>query len=182
MRDEGGANNWGEVKKLTASDADADDGFGHYIAVSGDIAVVGARNNDDAGTDSGSAYVFARDLGGPDNWGEVKKLTASDAAASQLFGVSVAVSGDIAVVGAPRNDDACPRDPDCNSGSAYVFCNISPFVCPADTDGSSVVDVVDLVNVILAWGSADPAADVNADGIVDVQDLIEVVLNWGPCA
>ncbi|MHC4908152.1 MAG: S8 family serine peptidase, partial [Planctomycetota bacterium] len=53
--------------------------------------------------------------------------------------------------------------------------------CPAATDGSGVVDVADLVNVILAWGNDDAGADVNGDGIVDVLDLVEVIVSWGAC-
>jgi hypothetical protein len=53
--------------------------------------------------------------------------------------------------------------------------------CVGDTDGSGVVDVTDLVNVIIAWGTDDPAADVSGDGIVDVLDLVQVILNWGVC-
>jgi hypothetical protein len=82
-RDAGGADNWGEVKKLTASDAEANDNFGWSAAVSGDTAVVGAYVEDAGGSDAGAAYVFQRDAGGADNWGEVKKLTASDAQASE---------------------------------------------------------------------------------------------------
>ena len=110
QRDQGGADNWGELKKLTASDAQTSDGFGVSVAVSGDTAVVGARWKD-AGGDccdfAGAVYLFERDQGGSDNWGEVTKLLASDAQASDGFGVSVAVSGDTAVVGA--------------NGAAYVF-------------------------------------------------------------
>ncbi len=64
------------MKKLTASDAEADDYFGRCVAISGDIAVVGAYGEDAGGSDSGSAYVFERNQGGADNWGQVKKLTA----------------------------------------------------------------------------------------------------------
>lgn len=53
--------------------------------------------------------------------------------------------------------------------------------CPTDIDGDNLTGVVDLVHVILAWGTADPGADVNADGAVDVQDLVQVITNWGPC-
>ena len=99
VRDQGGPDNWGEVKKLTASDAEAFDEFGYRVAVSGDTAVVGARLEDAGDTDAGAAYVFQRDQGGTDNWGEVKKLTASDAQTDDQFGTSVAISGDTAVVG-----------------------------------------------------------------------------------
>ena len=55
-------------------------------------------------------------------------------------------------------------------------------ICTGDTDGSNVVDVVDLTAVILDWGSTEGGpADVNNDGIVDIDDLIEVILSWGPC-
>jgi hypothetical protein len=111
-----GADNWGQVKKLTASHAGAGDHFGCSVAISGDTVVVGAYYNDDAGASSGSAYIFSRNFGGADNWGEVKKLTASDAAERDLFGYSVAISGDTVVVGAYYNDDAGS-----NSGSAYIF-------------------------------------------------------------
>jgi len=47
-----------ETAKLTASDAAVNDQFGRSVAVSGDTVVVGARLNDDAGSFSGSAYVF----------------------------------------------------------------------------------------------------------------------------
>ncbi|MHC4992858.1 MAG: hypothetical protein ACYTGC_17945, partial [Planctomycetota bacterium] len=56
-----------------------------------------------------------------------------------------------------------------------------PTTCEGDTDNDGVVSVLDTINVILAWGTADPDADVNNDGIVDVLDLNLVILNWGPC-
>ena len=52
---------------------------------------------------------------------ETAKLTAQDAASGDWFGWEVSINGDVAVIGAPLNDDACPADPDCDSGSAYVF-------------------------------------------------------------
>ena len=61
----------------------------------------------------------------------------------------------------------------------------TPVLCPADTNGDQVVDVVDLVNVIVDWGcTGGPpscSGDVNADGIVDVQDLVMTIVGWGPC-
>jgi hypothetical protein len=115
-RNAGGTNNWGQVKKLTASDAQADDWFGYSVAVSGDIAVVGAHYEDAGGGEAGAAYVFGRNAGGTNNWGQVKKLTASDAEWGDHFGVDVAVSGDIAVVGAEGEDAGGS-----NAGAAYVF-------------------------------------------------------------
>ncbi len=88
--------------------------------------MVGANWNDDAGPDSssGSAYIFERNSDGAggisaNKWGEVDKLTASDAAAGDIFGSSVSISGDTIVVGAFLDDG--PMD----SGSAYIF-NVAP--------------------------------------------------------
>ena len=108
-----GSEVWTEQAKLTASDAAATDVFGYSVAVTGDTAVVGAHQNDDAGDSSGSAYVFVRSGG---VWTQQAKLTAADAAEAEWFGYSVAVSGDTAVVGAYRDDHAGST-----SGSAYVF-------------------------------------------------------------
>ena len=71
---------------VTASDGAVSDQFGITVSISGDHAIIGAVGDDDAGNSSGAAYLFARDHGGADNWGELRKLTASDAAASDQFG------------------------------------------------------------------------------------------------
>jgi len=104
---------WTQQAKLTADDAAAGEQFGGAVAISGDSIVVGAFRDDDAGTESGSAYVFTRS---GITWTQQAKLTASDAAGDNQFGISVAVSGNSVVVGANEDDDDGP-----NSGSAYVF-------------------------------------------------------------
>ena len=116
-RNQGGTDNWGQVAKLTASDAAAGDYFGNSVAISGDYVVVGARYEMGAGSNYGAAYVFDRNFGGPDNWGEVQKLSASDAQNGDQFGISVAISGDTAVVGAHMEDGAGGT----NRGAAYIF-------------------------------------------------------------
>jgi len=101
-----------EVAKLTAPDAAAGDHFGGSVSFDGNTIVVGAPGDDD-GTFSGSAYVFTRN---GTTWTKQQKLTASDAAASDRFGYSVLVDGNMIVIGAYGDDD------DGNSsGSAYVF-------------------------------------------------------------
>ena len=105
---------WTQQQKLTASDGAASDWFGRSVAMSGDTAVVGAPFDDDNGTDSGSAYVFTRSSG---SWTQQQKLTAPDGAASDRFGISVAVDGDTAVVGAYLDTIGGDRE----QGSAYVF-------------------------------------------------------------
>ncbi|MCH2154305.1 MAG: FG-GAP repeat protein [Phycisphaerales bacterium] len=101
-------------QKLTASDAAEDDSFGSSVAISGTTAVVGARHEDDGGSSSGSVYVYQQL--GDGTWGEIQKLTASDAAELDYFGTSVAISGDWILIGANEDDDN-----DSNSGSAYLF-------------------------------------------------------------
>ncbi len=115
-QDLGGTDAWGEVVKLTASDAAAGDEYGSSVAIDGDYAVIGAPYDDDAGTDEGASYVYYRDQGGVDNWGEVVKLTASDAEGSDSFGSSVSISGDYILVGAPYEDGTGT-----DQGAAYVF-------------------------------------------------------------
>ena len=104
---------WSQQAKLTASDGTAGDGFGRPVAIVGDRVIVGSLRDDDGGTDSGSAYVFERT---GSTWTQQAKLTAGDAAASDLFGVTVDLGEDRAIVGAHFDDDA-----GANSGSAYVF-------------------------------------------------------------
>lgn len=107
---------WMQVSKLTASDGAASDRFGNAVAMDGDTAVIGALSDDDNGNASGSAYVFTRSNS---SWSEQAKLTASDGASSDEFGYAVAITGDMAVIGA-RLDDEIVID----SGSAYVFTRI----------------------------------------------------------
>jgi hypothetical protein len=90
--------------------------FGRSVALFGDTLVVGAQWDDENGAQAGAAYVFARNLGGPNQWGEVTKLLAADGAAGDWFGTAVSISGDTIVVGAKRNDEGAS-----NAGAAYVF-------------------------------------------------------------
>ena len=104
---------WAEQVKLTTNDVEAGDQLGSAVAISGDYAIIGSPSDDDAGSKSGSAYVFVRSGA---TWKEEAKLTANDAAEKDNFGSAVAISGDYAIVGSPSDDDAGSK-----SGSAYVF-------------------------------------------------------------
>ncbi len=115
-RNQGGADNWGQVAKLTASDIAVDDEFGLAVSIDGDLVVVGAPRHDDIASLTGAAYIFSRNQGGANNWGEVLKLLAFDAVTSDQFGTSVSVDGDVVIVGAVGVDEASP-----NAGAAYVF-------------------------------------------------------------
>ena len=104
-----------EIAKLASGDAQAADEFGYSVAISGDTAVIGARSDDDNGSDSGSAYVFKRN--GTGTWAQQQKLTASDGAASAYFGRSVAIDGDTVVIGAFQASHSGMT----SNGAAYVF-------------------------------------------------------------
>jgi hypothetical protein len=100
-----------EVGIITASDGSAYDEFGNSVAVGSGRIVVGAPyNNVGINTNQGAAYIY--DLEG----NEVDIITASDGAAYDYFGWSVAVGSGKIVVGAPYN-----RDNGTYSGSAYIF-------------------------------------------------------------
>ena len=113
-RNQGGANQWGLVKQLTASDGAAIDSFGSSVSINGDTIVVGAGNHKvGANSFQGAAYVFERNQGGADNWGEVKELNSSDGAPLDAFGVSTAICGDTIAVGAVGKNNT--------KGEAYVY-------------------------------------------------------------
>ncbi len=111
FRDDG--TGWAEQAKLTASDGVLKDFFGSSVSISGDTVVVGSFFSDAPAEHSGSAYVYQRT---GNTWNEQAKLVAADGAEGDLFGLSVAISGDALVVGARDHDAVAP-----NSGAAYVF-------------------------------------------------------------
>ncbi len=124
--------NWTQQAYLKASNTGTDDQFGFSVAVSGDTVVVGAylENADRTGVnstpgDSGAAYVFTRR---GSTWTQQAYLKSSNAEGGDLFGWSVAVSGDTVVVGASLEDsnatgvDGDQADNSASySGAAYVF-------------------------------------------------------------
>ncbi len=106
---------WVGEQKLTPSDGGVHGFSGGSGFLGADLALVGAPFVDcEAGHDCGAAYVYRFD---GSSWVEEQKLTASDASANDLFGESVAVSGDTVLVGAIWDDCAAGG----NCGAAYVF-------------------------------------------------------------
>ena len=91
--------------------------FGDSVAISGDTVVVGAALKM-ARAPTGAAYVFERNQGGADNWGQRAKLTASDRQDRDHFGYSVAISGNTVIVGA--NGETAQAGA-VNRGAAYLF-------------------------------------------------------------
>ncbi|MEE9131720.1 MAG: FG-GAP repeat protein, partial [Phycisphaerales bacterium] len=102
----------------------------------------------------------------------VAKLTASNGGGGDFFGASVATSGAIALVGAPRSSEV--------PGRSYVF-NLDPI--PGDLDCDGNVAAADLLALLSTWGPCDDcqecAADLNGDCIVGALDLLILLANWG---
>ncbi len=122
---------WSQQQKIVTTGANArvaDDGFGRSMAISGETLVVGATGQDfdadgaDSALQAGAAYVFTRSGG---VWSQQQKLVATGTnarTASDLFGFSVAISGETIVVGAHQQDyDAAGANLVNNAGAAYVF-------------------------------------------------------------
>ena len=106
---------WVIDARIVPADPSAGQGFGGAVAIDGDSIIVGAASDNEQGSTSGSAYIFVRGVNG---WTQQAKLLASDGVARDTFGVSVAISGDVAVVGANMWEDASSG---ADAGAAYVF-------------------------------------------------------------
>jgi outer membrane protein assembly factor BamB len=159
-----------QLTKFTADGVEADDRFGGGVCLRDDRAIVAAWLDDDAATDAGAAYLF--DVSDPEHHVQLAKLTADDGETDERFGLdSVALAGDLALVGVRWDDDLGQA-----SGSAYVFQRIA---CPADFDGDGDVDTADLLFLLGAWGT--PAGDVDGDGDTDTADLLALLAAWGEC-
>ncbi|MBD2357668.1 DUF4347 domain-containing protein [Tolypothrix sp. FACHB-123] len=125
--------NWVQYAKLTANDGAAFDYFGNSVAISGNTAIVGAVNDDDAnlGADVGAAYVYQFD---GTQWVQQAKLTATDSNVFKYFGGSVSIDGTTAIVGAAGENF--------NRGSAYIY----------QFNGTSWVEQVKLISNDVAQG------------------------------
>ncbi|MFQ5854107.1 MAG: FG-GAP repeat protein [Anaerolineae bacterium] len=101
---------WTEQAKLIPVAGAPNDNFGYSASINGNYAIIGAIGD---GNQSGAAYIFVHDAGG---WTEQAKLTARGRAPGDIFGHSVSVSGDTAIIGVPGDTDS-----GANAGAAYIF-------------------------------------------------------------
>ena len=111
---------WTQVAKLTPDDGDGGDSFGAAVDVSKSRVIVGATKdeNDENKRGSGSAYIFA---GVGDVYTQEAKLNADDIQEGAVFGFSVAISINRALVGAPSTNTKAND----NSGAAYAFLKVN---------------------------------------------------------
>ena len=110
---------WKEQQKLRASDGKPLDFFGSGVAISGDYAIVGAKQaRVNGNAHQGAAYIYHYN---GSSWIEQQKLLASDGAAEDFFGISVdissSLSGNYAIVGAYLHNTAGITD----RGAAYIY-------------------------------------------------------------
>jgi len=168
---------WSRTGKLVPGAATS---CGDAIARDGDLAIMGASGDDHVGgTNAGAAFVFLR---AGDRWYEQAKLIASDAAANDRFGRSVALGDGAAVIGAWMQDLPGAAD----AGCAYVFDLGCSFAC-GDLDGSGVVDADDLTPfsgcLLGPWLSSPTGcarADLDDDADVDLADYGTLQLSCNP--
>jgi hypothetical protein len=108
---------WTQTAKLVGSDVASSDGINLSVALSGDRAMLGVPYAG-AGLGPGAAYIFERGAGG---WAQTQKLTANGGVPGDFFGVAVALTGDLAAVG------ACFRNtPASGAGTVYAFQKLTP--------------------------------------------------------
>jgi len=108
--DDKGETRWDKQSILTADDPAIGAQFGHAVAVDEDTIIVGAHRMDDTGIDSGAAYLFARTS---DVWNQQAKITGQGTITEDLFGFTVAIDGDLTVVGAHGTNQ--------EAGVAFIF-------------------------------------------------------------
>ncbi|NDJ51735.1 MAG: hypothetical protein GYB68_01470 [Chloroflexi bacterium] len=104
---------WQNTGKVAAGDVGVDGRFGYALALDGDHLVVGVRYDNEAGERAGAIYAFNYQGG---TWVGPNKIVPSQLGANDRFGVTVAVDGDVLVIGSPGDDDAGE-----DAGAAYVF-------------------------------------------------------------
>lgn len=104
-----------EKNQVVANNGSADDRFGRAVEVNGSFAIVGAPESDVFGDRAGEAYIFEYDCG-RGNWFQTSSLRGSCSDDNDFFGHSVAIGGDLAIVGAHHEESAAS-----GAGAVYVF-------------------------------------------------------------
>jgi FG-GAP repeat len=153
-----------ELVKLLPLDGAANDLFGFSVSISGPLAIAGSPNDDDFNLSAGSAYVFDIATGQ-----QLHKLIASDSQIASFLGSSVAISGNIAIGGAPAHDGTSFNTNE--TGAAYVYQVDGGADCPADLSGDGALNFFDVSAFLTAFGAGDAAADFTGDGVFNFFDV-----------
>jgi trimeric autotransporter adhesin len=102
VRPTNGWSNMTQTASLVASDGRDGDALGWSIAISGDTVVAGAyKAPHEGGAGPGVTYLFAKSAGGWKDMFQTAELTASDGSPGDAFGISVSISGNTILIGAP---------------------------------------------------------------------------------
>ncbi len=156
-----------QLAKLLPDDGPGDDSFGSSVAISGNIAIIGASGNDDNGDRSGSAYLFDVTTGK-----QLFKLLPDDGALEDFFGHEVAIHADTAVIGAPGRDRVGSI-----TGAAYLFdaTNGQQIARLLPSDGASVsqlgaaVAIGDASAIVGTSSDSDNGNDNGSAYVFDIQ-------------
>jgi MYXO-CTERM domain-containing protein len=148
-RDQDGPDAWGQVKRIVPASTSTQKYLVSWLSLHGQLLFVSASFDDLHGSISGSSYLFARDVGGAENWGVVQKFTAPDNASGDTFGYAGALSGNTLVLGAPGDDDLGSQ-----SGSVHVFRLINTDDCTPNPclNGAICADGLDTFSCHCARG------------------------------
>ena len=172
-KDDGGVDNWGEIKKITADDGANNDNFGYNVDIDGNYIIVSSHM--DGG---GNGAIFLKDEGGTDNWGQLKKI-AGDAGVNDRFGWKFSIKNDhIAISANLRDDDGnndvgavCKKD----EGGTDNWGQINKFT-PTDIangDRFGYFVLIDDNNNIIASSQNDDENSVNDSGSVYLFEYLQ---------
>ena len=98
----GTTNTWELWRQLNPESIDKNDKFGQAVAIGEDLIAVGAIQDEVDGSAVGAVYLFQRDVGGSNNWGQLTRIAPTNLPASSQFGYAVDLEGDLLAVGAPK--------------------------------------------------------------------------------
>lgn len=141
-----------QLRVFVSEDHHQNDRFGHSLAVSGELLLVGAPEDRDNGGDSGSAYLFDRVTGD-----QVLKILPDDGIVSAKFGYAVDLDGDLIAISAPYDH---PEDSFYGPGAVYVFSTDTGEQINKIEPAHEVLDSqfgwsIDLEGTLLAIGSPE---------------------------
>lgn len=104
---------WAEQIKISPPDASQYDYFGASVSIYDDVVIIGSSEDDDYGTQSGSAFVYRRVNS---EWQLEAQLSPTDASPWSWFGFDVSIYNDLAIVGSIGGPSSSNI-----SGAAYIF-------------------------------------------------------------